>query len=602
MTLDEIRLILPTIPELPGCYQHLNAQGEIIYIGKAKNLRRRVSSYFQKEHHDRKTRQLVAQIADVKYIVVATESDALLLENNLIKTYQPRYNILLKDDKSYPSIVVSKEEYPRIFITRQIDPKFGTYFGPYTDVPIARTLLNTLRELYQIRTCRLPLNEKNIAQKRYSTCLQYHIKKCQAPCIGYIDKATYNQNVEQAKKLLKGELQSIIEETEKQMLQYSQELRFEEAAEAKHKLELLQAYKAKHIVAPSVKNDVDVFSYEEDEEKLYINMLQVHLGAITRAVTVEQAKRFSEERDDLFAEVIVELRNIHQSKARELILPHSIDWLKNEGYTLTIPQQGEKKRLLELSQDNVKRYKVDQWKRSEKLNPEQRVQKLMNALMQTLQLPTPPRHIECFDNSHLQGSDAVASCVVFRNGKPSKKEYRKFHVKQAPQGDDTASMREILKRRYTRLLEEETPLPQLIVVDGGKAQLQAALETLQELGIDPSSLSLLGLAERMEEVYYPHQEEPLFLPRNSEALRLLMAIRDEAHRFAITFHRNTRSKRQVHSQLDHIPGIGTQSKEALLKHFGSVKRIREATQKDIEAVIGSKRALLLIAYLNKLQS
>lgn len=589
MTLEEIKKILPTLPLSPGCYQYYNAEGEIIYVGKAKNLRRRVSSYFQKEHTDRKTRQLVAQIVDVKYIVVANESDALLLENNLIKTYQPKYNILLKDDKSYPSIVVTREPFPRIFVTRTIDPSWGDYYGPYTSVAMAHGMVGIIREMYKVRTCRHRFTQEAIERGKYARCLQYHIKRCEAPCEGLVSRKDYLNNIAAAVELLKGNLRQVIQQTSSRMLALSEELRYEEAGQEKARLAMLQAYSTKHIVAPETRHDIDVFSYEEEGAMAYVNMMQVHEGAIVRALTVEYKKAIDEEAEDIFVTAITELRGRYQSRAKEVILPYPLGWESLGHFSVTIPKQGEKKKLLELSIDNVKRYKLDQLKRAEKLNPEQRVQRLMNKMIQDLHLPVAPRYIECFDNSNLQGTAPVAACVVFRNGKPSKKEYRKFHVKTVEGADDLASMREIVERRYRRLQEEELPLPQLIVIDGARGQLEAAVETLSAIGVGAPTTTIIGLAERMEEVYFPGEEEPLFLSRDSETLRTLMQIRDEAHRFGITFHRSIRSKNQIHSVLDDIDGVGKQTKEALLRHFRSVKRIEAAELPELESLIGKKR-------------
>lgn len=598
MTLEEIRKILSTLPELPGCYQHYNAKGEIIYVGKAKNLRRRVSSYFQKEHSDKKTRRLVAQISDVKYIVVASESEALLLENNLIKTYQPKYNILLKDDKTYPSIVVTREPFPRIFVTRTIDPSWGDYYGPYTHAGLAHGMVSLIRELYKVRTCRPRFTSEAIAKGKFALCLQYHIKRCYGPCVGAISEEAYQQNIRAAKELLKGNLRRIIQQTTERMLTFSAELRYEEAGLEKERLDMLQAYCAKYVVAPESSHDMDVFSYEEDSTAAYINMMQVHEGAVVRALTIEYRKNIKESRDDLFATAIMELRERFESEAREIIVPCPLGWTPQEHCVVTIPKQGEKKKLLDLSMDNVRRYKLDQLKRAEKLNPEQRVQRLMDKLMKELDLSTAPRYVECFDNSNLQGGSSVAACVVFRNGKPAKKEYRRFHVKSVEGADDLETMREIVERRYHRLLQEGQPLPDLIVIDGALGQLSVAVDVLQSLGIAPPKTTVIGLAERMEEIYFPDQKDPLFLPRDSEALRMLMHIRDEAHRFSIAFHRDVRSKKQIHSALDDIVGVGPKTKAVLLNHFHSIKRIQGAELVQLEALIGAKRAKIIYEALH----
>lgn len=597
MTLEEIKKIIPTIPELPGCYQYFNDEESIIYVGKAKNLRKRIASYFSKEHTDRKTRLLVASIREVKYIVVEDESEALLLENNLIKTLKPKYNILLKDDKSYPSIVVTKEEFPRIIVTRNKLRNDGTYFGPYTNVGNAHKMVGLIRELYQTRTCRLKLTQENIRKGAFQTCLQYHIKRCEAPCVGKISWAEYNQKIREASELLKGNLKQLIQQTTEKMFAYAEKEQYEEAAREKAQLDMLQNYTNKHTVAPQITHDIDVFSYDEEESKAYINMMQVHEGAIVRAMTLEWKKPIDESKEDLLTTAIIELRQRFDSHAEEIILPYPIEWQPHKRCKLTIPKQGEKKHLLDLSYNNVRQYKLDQLKRAEKLNPEQRALQLMQRMKADLQLKKYPRVIECFDNSNIQGTHPVAACVVFHNGKPRKSSYRKFHVKSVIGPNDYASMHEIITRRYSKVVSEGEPLPDLIVIDGGKGQLKVATETLQKLGI-LEQMEVIGLAERLEEVFYPDNPIPLFLKRGSDTLRTLQHIRDEAHRFGITFHRSLRSKGQIKSELDNIKGIGPQLRKALLKEYKSIARLKQASREDLMESIGTKRGTQLFEALH----
>ncbi|MDO4722353.1 excinuclease ABC subunit UvrC [Porphyromonas circumdentaria] len=597
MTLEEIKKIIPTIPELPGCYQYFDENDTIIYVGKAKNLRRRVASYFTKEHTDRKTRLLVASIREIKYIVVEDESEALLLENSLIKTHKPKYNILLKDDKSYPSIVVTKEEFPRILVTRNRVQNYGIFFGPYTNVGNAHKMVQLIRELYKTRTCRLKLTQENIQKGAFQTCLQYHIKRCEAPCVGKISWAEYNKKIQEATELLKGNLKQLIQATSDKMYAYAKKELYEAAAAEKDQLDMLQNYTNKHTVAPQIQHDVDVFSYDEEDSKAYINMMQVHEGAIVRAMTLEWKKPIDESREDLLTTAIIELRQRFQSEAEEIILPYPIEWQPNKRCKLTIPKQGEKKHLLDLSYNNVRQYKLDQLKRAEKLNPEQRALQLMQHMKEDLRLKKYPRLIECFDNSNIQGTHPVAACVVFYNGKPRKSSYRKFHVKSVIGPNDYASMQEIITRRYSRVLSQEEPLPDLIVIDGGKGQLGVAVETLRELGI-LEQVEVIGLAERLEEVFYPDNPIPLFLKRGSDTLRTLQHIRDEAHRFGITFHRTLRSKGQTVSELDNIKGIGSKLRETLLKEYKSVARLKKASREELMQSIGAQRGKLLFEALH----
>lgn len=594
MKQEEIKKTLGTIPELPGSYQYYNAEGELIYIGKAKNLRRRISSYFQKTPTDRKTRLLVSQIASLTYTIVNTEADALLLENSLIKKHLPRYNVLLKDGKSYPSIVIYKECFPRIEMTRNLGIEHAEYFGPYTSVATAKMMIELLQDLYHLRSCKLQLTPGKIAEGKYKVCLKYHIKKCDAPCVGLVKEADYLRSIDEARELLKGKLGTVIRLYKEEMYAAAATERYELAQLYKARLELLERYAAKQTVAPQGLSNVDVFSIESDEQIAYINYMHVAEGIVSQASTVEYKRGVEEDIEDIFATAICELREQFGSDARELILPFDPGWgIASLGAKVTIPERGDKKKLLHLSELNARQYKIDQLKRSEKLNPEQRSTALMQRTRQDLHLNRAPRHIECFDNSNIQGSSPVASCVVFVNGKPAKKLYRKFHVKTVVGSDDFASMREIIERRYRRLLDEGEPLPDLVVIDGGKGQLSSAYSVLKDLELT-EKISVIGIAKRLEEVFFPNDPIPLILDKNSETLKVLQHIRNESHRFAIAFHRDVRSKNQVRSALDDIPGIGVKTKELLLKTFRSVQGIKSADETEIKNLIGLKKTQLLL--------
>ena len=595
----ELLLKVSLLPDSPGVYQYLNAEGTIIYIGKAKNLKRRVSSYFNKEHADLKTRRLVAAIRDLRFIVVPTESDALLLENNLIKTYRPKYNILLKDDKSYPFIMLTKGDFPRIAVVRNIDRSKGIYFGPYTDVPKARKMVWLVRNLYKIRTCRLPLTEERIAAGKYSVCLQYHIKRCNAPCVGRITKEDYAEDIRKVKELIKGEIGKVYKEEIERMQLLAEAERYEEAEEAKRIAEFLQHYDAEETVIHNHYGELVVFGYEERGEKAYVNLLSVVNGAIRLVVTEQWHKQIEEEKEEVLATIITDMMERFGLQANEIILPFSIEWIENDKLSITIPQRGDKKRLLELSQSNVTAYIKEKEKQQDKLNPQQKVRRLLHQMEQDLGLKRAPQHIECFDNSNIMGTNPVSACTVFRDGNPSKREYRKFHVKQVIGANDYDTMKEVLTRRYKRTIAEGNPLPDLIVIDGGKGQLKSALEALESLEIDTEKIDIIGLAERLEEVYKPHETLPLILPRDSETLRVLKHIRDEAHRFGITFHRSLRAKAQQKSALDNIPGIGSKRKELLLKKFASITNIRKATLEELSDVIGKASAQNVKEYFEK---
>lgn len=590
--LNYITSLLSTIPESPGCYQYYDAKGTVIYVGKAKNLRKRISSYFQKEHENRKTRVLVKQIYDLRYIVVDSEADALLLENNLIKQYRPRYNVLLKDDKTYPSIVIKNEPFPRIFQTRNIIRDGSLYYGPYSSVHFIRTLLHLIKELYPIRNCKHALTPEAIGSGKYKVCLQYHIKRCKAPCVGMQDAEEYNRNISDIKEILKGNSSKVSELLLERMKALAEEMRFEEAQEVKRQYDLVESFRLKSTVVPMLHN-VDVFSLDENETSFFINYMHVGSGAIVQVYTIEYQKKLDDEQKEYVLGLgIVEMRERFRSHANEIIVPFIPEGVFPEGISFTVPQRGDKRKLLELSLQNAKQYKVDKLKRSEKFNPEQRTTRLLTTIQKDLHLPVLPMHIECFDNSNIQGTNPVAACVVFKKAKPSKKDYRHFHIKTVVGPNDFASMREIVTRRYTRLLEEEAPLPQLIIIDGGKGQLNVATEVLRELNL-LGKISILGLAERLEEIFYPGDPFPLVLDKTSETLKVIQHLRDEAHRFGITFHRHMRSKGQIVSELDGIKGIGEKTKEALLKKYKSVKRIRGAQPAELEELIGKKKAALV---------
>ena len=590
--LNYITSLLSTIPEKPGCYQYYDAKGTVIYVGKAKNLRKRISSYFQKEHENRKTRVLVKQIYDLRYIVVDSEADALLLENNLIKQYRPRYNVLLKDDKTYPSIVIKNEPFPRIFQTRNIIRDGSLYYGPYSSVHFIRTLLHLIKELYPIRNCKHALTPEAIGSGKYKVCLQYHIKRCKAPCVGMQLAEEYNRNIADIKEILKGNSSKVSELLLERMKVLAEEMRFEEAQEVKRQYDLVESFRLKSTVVPMLHN-VDVFSLDENETSFFINYMHVGSGAIVQVYTIEYQKKLDDEQKEYVLGLgIVEMRERFRSHANEIIVPFIPEGVFPEGISFTVPQRGDKRKLLELSLQNAKQYKVDKLKRSEKFNPEQRATRLLTTIQKDLHLPVLPMQIECFDNSNIQGTNPVAACVVFKKAKPSKKDYRHFHIKTVVGPDDFASMREIVTRRYTRLLEEKAQLPQLIIIDGGKGQLNAATEVLRELNL-LGKITIVGLAKRLEEIFYPGDPFPLVLDKTSETLKVIQHLRDEAHRFGITFHRHMRSKGQIVSELDTIKGIGEKTKEMLLKKYKSVKRIREAPSAELEELIGKKKAALV---------
>lgn len=582
--------IVNNLPETPGCYQYLDDSGTIIYVGKAKNLKRRVSSYFNKEQQTRKTRLLVTHIRDIRYVVVKTEADALLLENNLIKRYKPHYNVLLKDDKTYPSIAITTEYLPRIFKTRQRGKRGAIYFGPYSHVPTLYALLDLCRELYQPRPCHTPMTREGVENGKYDVCLDYHIHRCKAPCVGKQSHDDYMRCIEACKEILKGNTADVARKMREDMIALANELRFEEAQEIKRRYDLIESYRAKSEVVSNVLHNIDVFNIETEERTAYINYLHVTNGCINQAFTFEYKKKLDETDEELLTLGIIEMRERYASQSKEIVVPFHVD-LPDGMVEQTVPQKGDKKKLLELSKLNVKQYKFDRLKQADKLNPEQKQTRLMKEIQRDLGLPKLPLHIELFDNSNISGADAVAACVVFEKLKPAKSEYRKFNIKTVTGPDDYASMKEVVRRRYTRLSQEGRPLPDLIIADGGRGQMEMIREVVEdELGLE---IPIAGLAKddrhRTREMLYGFPPAIIGIKPESQLFRTLTQMQDEVHRFAISFHRDKRSKRQTASELDTIAGIGPATKQALLKQFKSVKRIKEATLPELQALLGTAR-------------
>lgn len=582
--------IVNNLPETPGCYQYLDDSGTIIYVGKAKNLKRRVSSYFNKEQQTRKTRLLVTHIRDIRYVVVKTEADALLLENNLIKRYKPHYNVLLKDDKTYPSIAITTEYLPRIFKTRQRGKRGAIYFGPYSHVPTLYALLDLCRELYQPRPCHTPMTREGVENGKYDVCLDYHIHRCKAPCVGKQSHDDYMRCIEACKEILKGNTADVARKMREEMIALANELRFEEAQEIKRRYDLIESYRAKSEVVSNVLHNIDVFNIETEERTAYINYLHVTNGCINQAFTFEYKKKLDETDEELLTLGIIEMRERYASQSKEIVVPFHVD-LPDDMVEQTVPQKGDKKKLLELSKLNVKQYKFDRLKQADKLNPEQKQTRLMKEIQRDLGLPKLPLHIELFDNSNISGADAVAACVVFEKLKPAKSEYRKFNIKTVTGPDDYASMKEVVRRRYTRLSQEGRPLPDLIIADGGRGQMEMIREVIEdELGLE---IPIAGLAKddrhRTREMLYGFPPAIIGIKPESQLFRTLTQMQDEVHRFAISFHRDKRSKRQTASELDTIAGIGPATKQTLLKQFKSVKRIKEATLPELQALLGTTR-------------
>ena len=597
--LERLKVIVSSLPEKPGCYQYFDENGTIIYVGKAKNLKRRVYSYFSKEHDNRKTAILVSKIRDIKYTVVNTEEDALLLENNLIKEWNPRYNILLKDGKTYPSIVVTNEFLPRIFQTRKINKKFGTYFGPYSHVPTMYALLDLIKNLYPLRRCHEIITPESLEKKKHKECLEYHIKNCKAPCTGRQSVEEYLQNVAEAKEILKGNTAELQRKMMAKMKELAAELKFEEAEIIKKKYILLENYRSRSEVVSNTLHNIDVFNIESDQKVAYINFLHVTNGCINKAFTFEYEKRMQETDEELLVMGIVEMRQRYGSESKEVIVPFPVEQF-TENFKLTVPQKGDKKVLLDLSRQNVLQYKKDRLSQADKLNPEQKTTRLMKELQDALQLPTLPMQIECFDNSNISGTDAVAGCVVFKKCKPSKADYRKYIIKEVQGPDDYASMQEVVRRRYKRAMEEGSPLPDLIITDGGKGQMEVVREVVEdELRLN---IPIAGLAKddkhRTNELLYGFPQQVIGLKTDSALFHLLTQIQDEVHRYAITFHRDKRSKHQIASELDSIKGIGPKTKEILLKKLDSVKRIKEAELSQLTELIGESKAEVIYNYFH----
>lgn len=592
--LEEKIAILPTTP---GVYMYYDTGGEVIYVGKAKNLKRRVSSYFNRTHDSMRTNLLVRAIADMKYIVVPTEQDALNLENHMIKEYQPRYNVLLKDDKSYPWIVVTNEHFPRVFMTRTRLKDGSKYYGPYTDTRSARVVLDLVRDLYKLRSCRHAITPEYLAKGKGRLCLDYHLKRCGGPCTGQISMEEYGRNIERVKQILRGDLQELLDHLRDEMAQLASELRFEEAQTVKERYQLIERYTAKSTIVSQTIGDIDVFGVDDDgSADVFVNYMHVRRGAVVRSITLEYKRRLDENVGEMIAYAMAEIQRRLEVRYEDVLVAEKPD-IEIDGVNFIVPRRGDKAKLLEVSEKNARQQRIDMLKHMERHDPEQRVTRLMERMKADFRLSEYPRHIECFDNSNIQGTNPVASCVVFRDGKPAKNDYRHFNIKTVEGPDDFASMKEVLTRRYTRLVNEGKELPQLIVVDGGKGQLSAAVEALDAMELR-GKIAVVGIAKRLEEIYFPGDSVPLYIDKNSETLRVVQHLRDEAHRFGITHHRNRRSKGQTVSALDLIEGVGEKTRTALLQHFKSLKRIREANLEDLAAVVGPSRASIVFNALH----
>lgn len=595
METPSIELQLQTLPDSPGVYQYYDAAGKILYVGKAKNLKKRVSSYFHKIHDNAKTNVLVRKIVTIKHIVVASEADALLLENNLIKKLQPRYNVLLKDDKTYPWICIKKEPFSRIFPTRRMVKDGSEYFGPYTNFKTVNTILDMIKELYPLRTCNYDLSNANVQSGKYKVCLEYHIGNCKGPCEGYESLEHYQKQVDAIREILKGNFKDSLRDFKKLMLELATDMKFEAAQKIKEKIEVLENYQSRStILNPKISN-VDVFSIVSDESMAFVNFIQIAHGAIIRSHTMEIKKKLDETDEELLELAVVELRERFHLTSKEIILPFELDF--GDKIKVTVPQLGDKKQILELSQRNAKYQRLEQLKQIQIVDPERHTNRIMAQMQKDLRLPNEPRHIECFDNSNIQGTNPVSACVVFKDGKPSKKDYRHFNIKTVEGPNDFASMEEVVYRRYKRMLDENQPLPQLIIIDGGKGQLSSALKSIDELGLR-GKVAIIGIAKRLEELFYPGDSVPLYLDKKSETLKIIQHLRNEAHRFGITHHRDKRSKSALQTSMETIPGIGEKTMLALLKHFKSVKRLQLATEKEISEVIGASKAKKISEFYN----
>ncbi|NOZ45689.1 MAG: excinuclease ABC subunit UvrC [Chlorobi bacterium] len=592
--MDYLKSLIDVLPHKPGVYQYFDENEKILYVGKAKNLKKRVSSYFTKSHDSNKTKVLVKRIANIRHIVVDREEDALLLENNLIKKYQPRYNVMLKDDKSFPWICIKKERYPRVFMTRKLIRDGSEYYGPYTSVRMVKLVLDLIRHLYPLRNCNLNLSQENIDNLKFKECLEFHLENCKAPCIGKQKVEEYDNNINEIRTILKGNLQSVKSYLSDLMNKYAKDYAYEEAQQIKEKIEIIDQYQSKSTIVNPKINNIDVYSIIDDEKSAYINFIKVVNGAIIQAHTIEIKKKLSETVKELLPIAIIDIRQKVNSNSKEIVIPFSIDY----GFSnvkFTIPQRGDKKQLLELSERNAKYYRFEKMKYIEKANPQKKVNRIMETMKKDLHLKEKPVHIEGFDNSNIQGTNPVAACVVFKNGKPQKSEYRKFNIKTVVGANDFASMEEIIFRRYNRLLNEKKTLPQLIVIDGGKGQLSAAVNSLNKLKL-MGKIAIIGIAKKLEEIYFPGDSIPLYLDKNSETLKVIQHIRNESHRFGITFHRNKRQKSAIKSELENISGIGEKTIQVLLKKFKSIKNIREANMEELVRHIGKSKANLIKKY------
>ncbi|WP_442787408.1 excinuclease ABC subunit UvrC [Flavobacterium suncheonense] len=593
MSLSALELQIQTLPDSPGVYQYYDKDGKILYVGKAKNLKKRVASYFNKVHDNAKTNVMVRKIVAIKHIVVPTETDALLLENNLIKTLQPRYNVLLRDDKTYPWICIKNERFPRIFSTRKMIKDGSEYFGPYTNFKTVHTILDLVKELYPLRTCNYDLSKANIDSGKFKVCLEYHIGNCKGPCEGLESITNYDKQVQAIREILKGNFKESLKDFKKLMNDLAADMKFEEAQKIKEKIEVLENYQAKStILNPKISN-IDVFSIVSDESMAYVNFLQISHGAIVRSHTMELKKKLEETDQELLELAVVELRERFHLNSKEIILPFELDF--GDKIKVTVPKLGDKKQILDLSERNAKYYRLDQLKQIKIVDPDRHTNRIMAQMQKDLRLSVEPRHIECFDNSNIQGTNPVAACVVFKDGKPSKKDYRHFNIKTVEGPNDFASMEEVVYRRYKRLLDENEPLPQLIIIDGGKGQLSSALKSLDDLGLR-GKIAIIGIAKRLEELYYPGDSVPLYLDKKSETLKIIQHLRNEAHRFGITFHRDKRSKAAIQTSIESIPGIGEKTMIALIKHFKSVKRLSKATEKEISEVVGLSKAKKIVEF------
>ena len=594
---EELMLKVGLLPDSPGVYMYFDGEGKIIYVGKAKRLKRRVSSYFNRVHSVARTNILVKNIRDLKYIVVDSEEDALHLENSLIKEHKPRYNVLLKDDKSYPWICVTNELYPRVFLTRETPKRGGKFYGPYSNVNVARTVIELIRELYPIRTCRHVFTKEMVEHGKIGLCLQYHIKNCLGCCTGEISSEKYQKFIDEIRQILNGNTQQLCDYLMAEMQSLASEWKFEEAQLVKQKYELVEKYRSKSVIVSSYITDVDVYAIERDEPHAYINYLHLRNGSIVQCLTLEYSVKMQESDEELLSMAIAEIIVKFDRKPREILVPVMPE-TEMEGVQFIVPKIGDKKKLIDIALKNAKQYKLDKMTRSEKLNPQQRTMRVLKTIQRDFRLEVLPRHIECFDNSNTQGTNPVASCVVFKDAVPSKRDYRHFNIKTVEGPDDFASMKEVLTRRYSRLMQEGEGLPQLVIVDGGKGQLSAAVEAFDAMGLR-GKIALVGIAKRLEEIYFPGDSVPLYIDKNSESLRVVQHLRDEAHRFGITHHRNRRSKGQTVSILDGIKGVGSVTRDTLLKHFKSVKRLREATEEEIASVVGVAKAKIVVEGLKK---